>query len=86
MANNGSGSTKVVLPIHVLLELLSKEDKSMSVKELCARFNVEPKAMFKILDILLRRGLIVLSSNRNHVKLTGIAILYLKDLKEVLTS
>ena len=85
MANGDDRNANVVLPIHVLLVLLSKENKSMSIEELCARLHTEHKVMLKILNILARRGLIILNNDKDCVRLTGVAVLYLKDLKKFLT-
>jgi len=77
-------SKATVLPLNVLLELMDKNDKTMSISELCESLNINHKELMRIVRILSDKGLVILNTKTEHVKLSGLGLLYLRDLKELL--
>ncbi len=74
----------IVLPLNVLLELVNRSDKTISINELCNSLDVNFEELMKIIKLLSARGLIILNIRSKHVKLTGLGLLYLRDLKNLL--
>jgi len=77
-------SKATVLPLNVLLELMDRNDKTMSISELCESLNIDRKELMRIVRILSDKGLVILNTKTEHVKLSGLGFLYLRDLKELL--
>jgi len=74
----------IVLPLNILLKLMGKNDKTMSISELCESLNIDHKELMKIVKMLSDKGLVILNTKTEHVKLSGLGLLYLRDLKELL--
>lgn len=73
-----------ILPLNVLMELISRDDKTVSISELCNNLNVDPKELMRIVKILSDKGLVILNTKSERVKLSGLGLLYLRDLKDML--
>lgn len=75
---------RLILPIHVLLELILSDDTMVSIDELCLKLSLKRDELSKILDVLYSRHLIIVNYDQGYVKLTGLALLYLQDLINLL--